>query len=168
MDASRRNILKAAAILLVDQWAGLYGRAFAGQSAGASGKDERKVIIMACGGIRRAESFSESGFANIPRLYRELLPRSVFFPFIRNAGATSHYNTISSMLTGSWQRLDDWGKTPPESPTLFEYLRKRTGLSQDNTWVISSNKALTSKIGATPCATSAPATAPMSSFPSSC
>ena len=148
MDASRRNILKAAAILLVDQWAGLYGRAFAGQSAGASGKDERKVIIMACGGIRRAESFSESGFANIPRLYRELLPRSVFFPFIRNAGATSHYNTISSMLTGSWQRLDDWGKTPPESPTLFEYLRKRTGLSQDNTWVISSNKALTSKIGA--------------------
>ena len=148
MDASRRNILKAAAILLVDQWAGLYGRAFAGQSAGASGKDERKVIIMACGGIRRAESFSESGFANIPHLYRELLPRSVFFPFIRNAGATSHYNTISSMLTGNWQRLDDWGKTPPESPTLFEYLRKRMGLSQDNTWVISSNKALTSKIGA--------------------
>jgi hypothetical protein len=43
--------------------------------------------------------------------------------------------------------LDDWGKTPPASPTLFEYLRKRTGIPQGETWLISSNKALTSKIG---------------------
>ncbi len=56
------------------------------------------------------------------------MPRSVFFPYIRNAGATSHYNTISSILTGTWQRLDDWGKTEPTSPTLFEYLRKRMAL----------------------------------------
>jgi hypothetical protein len=148
MDASRRNLLKAAAILLVDQWAGSRGRAFAGQSPSAVGKDERKIIVVACGGIRRAETFSATGLKNIPHLYRELLPQSVFYPFIRNAGATSHYNTISSILTGNWQRLDDWGKTAPESPTLFEYLRKRMGLSQANAWFISSNKALTSRIGA--------------------
>jgi hypothetical protein len=44
--------------------------------------------------------------------------------------------------------LDDWGKTPPESPTIFEYLRKHMGLSQENAWLVSSNKALTSRIGA--------------------
>jgi hypothetical protein len=148
MDASRRDLLKAAAILLVDQWAGWRTSAFASQSSGASGKDERKVIIVACGGIRRAETFAGTGLGNIPHLYSDLLPKSVFYPFIRNAGATSHYNTLSSILTGNWQRLDDWGKTAPESPTLFEYLRKRMGLSQDNAWFISSNKALTSKIGA--------------------
>jgi hypothetical protein len=148
MDTSRRNLLKAAAILLVDQWAGSHGRAFAGASPGASGKDERKVIIMACGGIRRAETFQDTGLQNIPHLYRDLLPQSVFYPSIRNAGATSHYNTISSILTGTWQRVDDWGRTAPTSPTLFEYLRKGMGLSQDNTWFISSNKALTSRIGA--------------------
>jgi hypothetical protein len=67
---------------------------------------------------------------------------------VRNAGVTSHYNTVSSVVSGNWQRLDDWGKTPPSSPTLFEYLRKRMGLRQDQTWLISSNKALTSRIGA--------------------
>ena len=72
----------------------------------------------------------------------------MFYPFIRNAGATSHYNTISSILTGNWQRLDDWGMTAPASPTLFEYLRKRMDLPQDSVWFISSNKALTSRIGA--------------------
>jgi hypothetical protein len=148
MDASRRNLLKAAAILLVDQWASWRGRAFADEFSSASGKDERKIIVVACGGIRRAETFSDTGLENIPHLYRELLPRSVFYPFIRNAGATSHYNTISSIITGDWQRLDDWGKTPPAAPTLFEYLRKRMGLSQENAWLISSNKALTNRIGA--------------------
>jgi len=148
MEASRRDLLKAAAILLVDGWASSRRRAFAGESSSASGKDERKVIVVACGGIRRSDSFLDSGIGNIPHLYGELLPRSVFYPFIRNAGVTSHYNTISSILTGNWQRLDDWGKTPPASPTLFEYLRKRMALSQDNAWLISSNKALTSRIGA--------------------
>ena len=148
MDASRRNLLKAAAILLVNQWAGMRERAFAGESHGASGNDERKVIIVACGGIRRSDSFLDTGLGNIPHLSRDLMPKSVFFPYIRNAGATSHYNTISSILTGNWQRLDDWGKTEPANPTLFEYLRKRMELSQDNTWLISSNKALTNKIGA--------------------
>ncbi|MGP8270529.1 MAG: hypothetical protein ACLQLH_10720 [Terracidiphilus sp.] len=147
MDASRRNLLKAAALLLVDQWAGKYEYAFAGQSSTA-GKSERKIIIVACGGIRRSDSFQDTGLANIPHLSRELMPHSVFYPYIRNAGATSHFNTLSSILTGTWQRLDDWGKTSPTSPTLFEYLRKRMGLPQDDAWFISSNKALTSRIGA--------------------
>lgn len=144
MDYIRRNLLKAAAVLLVEHWAGAHRKAFAGELAPQTG---RKVIVVACGGIRRSDTFSAAGFQNIPHLYRDLMPQSVFYPFVRNGGVTSHYNTISSILTGNWQRLDDWGKTPPASPTLFEYLRKRTGIPQDETWLISSNKALTSKIG---------------------
>ncbi len=145
MDATRRNLLKAAAILIVDEWAGLYRTALASVP---SANSVRKVIVVACGGIRRQDSFSESGVENIPHLYHELLPQSAFYPFVHNAGVTSHYNTTSSILTGNWQRLDDWGKSRPASPTLFEYLRKRMGLAQDQTWLISSNKALTSQIGA--------------------
>ena len=148
MDASRRDILKAASIWLVDQLACSRRFAFAGAPSSAAGRDDRKVIIVACGGIRRAETFLNTGLQNIPHLYHELLPRSVFYPFIRNAGVTSHYNTISSILTGNWQRLDDWGMTAPANPTFFEYLRKHMKLSQENAWLISSNKALTSRIGA--------------------
>jgi hypothetical protein len=148
MDASRRNLLKAASILLVDHLAFARGLAIAGEPGNASWRGDQKVIIVACGGIRRAETFLDTGLGNIPHLCHDLLPRSVFYPLIRNAGVTSHYNTISSILTGNWQRLDDWGQTPPANPTLFEYLRKRMELSQDNAWLISSNKALTNRIGA--------------------
>jgi hypothetical protein len=144
MHTTRRNLLKAAAALLVDRWASANRRALASVPARNPGP---KVIVVACGGMRRSDTFSESGFQNIPHLHRDLMPQSAFYPLVRNAGVTSHYNTISSILTGNWQRLDDWGKTPPASPTLFEVLRKQTGMRQDETWLISSNKALTSKIG---------------------
>jgi hypothetical protein len=142
---SRRNLMKAAAALLVNKYAAAHRPLWARAQAPYTG---RKVIVVACGGIRRAETFSQSGVKNIPHLYRDLLPHSVFYPSVRNAGVTSHFNTTSSILTGQWQRVDDWGKTPPASPTLFEHLRKQQQLPREQTWLISSNKALTSKIGA--------------------
>jgi hypothetical protein len=143
MEFTRRALLKTAAALLVEQWAA--NRAIAASSRSHT---NRKVVLALCGGMRREDTFAESGFANIPHLYRDLLPNGVFYPFLRNDGVTSHFNTIASVLTGNWQRLDDWGKNAPASPTLFEYLRKAMGLRQDQAWFISSNKALSSKIGA--------------------
>ncbi len=143
MDLTRRELLSTAAALLVEQWAA--ARAIAGRSPATT---DRKVVVVTCGGMRREDTFADSGFGNIPHLCRDLLPQSVFYPFLHNNGVTSHFNTISSVLTGNWQRLDDWGKTPPTSPTLFEYLRKALHLGQDQAWFISSNKALTSQIGA--------------------
>ena len=113
MDPSRRNFLRTASILVVDQWAAARSLTFPSRSVESA---TRRVIVVACGGMRRADTFSESGFQNIPHLYRELLPQSVFYPFVRNAGVTSHFNTISSILTGNWQRLDDWGQAAPASP----------------------------------------------------
>jgi len=143
MEFTRRELLKTAAALLVEQWAA--ARAIAGPSQSAA---DRKVVLVTCGGIRREDTFADSGFSNIPHLHQDLLSQGVFYPFVHNNGVTSHYNTISSILTGTWQRLDDWGKTSPVSPTVFEYLRKVLGLRQDQAWLISSNKALTSRIGA--------------------
>ena len=145
MNWNRRDLMRMAAALLVEQWTAARPWAFA-QARGAAA--DRKVIVVSCGGIRREDSFADEGFVNIPHLHGELAKQGVFYRQIRNDGATSHYNTISSMLSGNWQRLDDWGKPRPASPTYFEYLRKRMGLRQDQTWLISSNKALTSLIGA--------------------
>ena len=148
MDASRRTLMKAAALMVVDGWASSRLRAFGVDRGIAAPNHGPKVIVLTCGGIRRAESFQETGLGNIPHLYRDLLPQSVFYPFVRNDGVTSHYNTISSILTGNWQRVDDWGKMPPASPTIFELLRKRLEMPSSDAWLISSNKALSSQIGA--------------------
>lgn len=106
-----------------------------------------KVIVLLCGGMRQAETFQDPAFTNIPHLHRDLLPAGLFFPYLENAGVTSHFNTIASVLTGNWQRVDDWGKYPPTSPTVFEYLRKSQEVPANGAWLVSSNKALTSQIG---------------------
>jgi len=110
-------------------------------------RGKRKVVIVTLGGIRRQESFSLEGTANIPHLYRDLLPQALFYPYVMNEGVTAHVNTISSILTGAWQQLDDWGKQAPRQPTLFWYLQTQAGLSPVDTWVVTSNKAVTRNIG---------------------
>lgn len=144
MELTRRELLKTAATLLVAQWA--EGRRLAyGEYCVGTG---RKVIVVTCGGMRREDTFADGGLVNIPHLHKDLLEQSTFCPEVLNRGVTSHYNTISSILCGNWQRLDDWGKSPPASPTLFEFLRKQMKLKPEDVWLISSNKALTKQIGA--------------------
>lgn len=145
VDESRRDFLRAAGLLV----AGLVvPQARAEQPARVALASEHKVILVVIGGVRRAESFSHDGLENIPHLTRDLLPRSLFYAHARNEGVTAHFNAISSILTGNWQRVDDWGKLAPTTPTLFEQFRKNNHADRSDAWVVASNKALTSLIGA--------------------
>lgn len=144
-DRSRRNFLRAAGLLA----AGMLTPALRADQASAPGEGSgHKVIVIVIGGVRRAETFMPEGRENIPHLVTDLLPKSLFYAHTRNEGVTAHFNAISSILTGNWQRVDDWGKLAPTTPTIFEQFRKSQSVSRSETWVVASNKALTSLIGA--------------------
>lgn len=106
----------------------------------------RRVVMVTIGGIRRQESFSEEGAVHIPHFLNDLAPQGLFYPMTVNEGVTSHFNTISSILTGVWQHVDDWGSQKPTNPTLFHYLQKQHHKGTDQTWVVTSNKQLTANI----------------------
>ncbi|HEY3739739.1 MAG TPA: hypothetical protein VGL53_07840 [Bryobacteraceae bacterium] len=106
----------------------------------------KRVVLMTIGGIRRQESFSTGGIQHIPKLYGDMLPQSLFYPYVVNEGVTSHFNTISSILTGTWQHVDDWGSQKPMDPTLFHYLQTQQKTGPNDTWVVTSNKQLTANI----------------------
>jgi hypothetical protein len=144
-DGSRRAFLQAAGLLMAGALAPRLGAQPDPHSVAGSG---HKVIVVVVGGVRRDETFSEEGRANIPHLANDLLPQSLFYHHVRNDGVTAHFNAISSILTGNWQRVDDWGKLAPTTPTLFEQFRKGLRVGRGDAWVIASNKALTSMIGA--------------------
>jgi hypothetical protein len=110
-------------------------------------KPPRRLVLVTIGGIRRQESFSQDGVVQIPHLFNDLLPQSLFFPYTVNEGVTSHFNTISSILTGVWQHVDDWGSEKPTNPTLFHYLQRQQKVGAEQTWVVTSNKQLTANIG---------------------
>ncbi|MGD0694759.1 MAG: hypothetical protein ABSB82_07870 [Terriglobia bacterium] len=144
-DPRKRAFLRKAGLLV----AGLMlPRARADENPQVTVGSGQKVVVVIFGGVRRAETFSADGLENIPHLSRDLLPKALFYTHIRNEGVTAHFNAISSILTGNWQRVDDWGKLAPTTPTVFEHFRKRLGASRSDTWVVASNKALTSLIGA--------------------
>jgi hypothetical protein len=109
-------------------------------------KLRKRVVLVTIGGIRRQESFSTAGVVNVPHLFNDLLPQSLFYPYTVNEGVTSHFNTISSILTGVWQHVDDWGSQKPANPTIFHYLRDNLKTGTDQTWVVTSNKQLTANI----------------------
>jgi hypothetical protein len=135
---SRRKLLELVSLAVSQRLLG------AGSSARR--RPAKRVVLVTIGGIRRQESFSEQGLVHIPHLFNDLMPHSLFYPYTANEGVTSHFNTISSILTGVWQHVDDWGSEKPTNPTLFHLLQKQKHSGADQTWVVTSNKQLTANI----------------------
>ena len=144
IDPTKRAFLRGAGLMIASLLLPRVGAAAGATDKRAAGQ---KVVLVMIGGVRRAETFAREGLENIPHLV-ELFPRSLFYAHARNEGVTAHFNAISSILTGNWQRVDDWGKLAPTTPTLFEQFRKSLHVDRRDTWVVASNKALTSLIGA--------------------
>jgi hypothetical protein len=101
----------------------------------------RKLIIVTFGGgVRYAETFTAEGERNIPRLV-ELRPSGYFYKNCVNAGVLSHFNSTASIVSGNWQRVDDFGFQPPAGPTIFEFYRKQARTNAMDAWVIATNKS---------------------------
>ncbi len=145
LDPSRRAFLRGAGLLMAGMILRETGAVGERRALAASGD---KTIIVVIGGVRRAETFSRDGLRNIPHLSGDLFARCLFYPHTLNEGVTAHFNAISSIITGNWQRVDDWGKLAPTTPTLFEQFRRERKADRSDTWVVASNKALTNLIGA--------------------
>jgi hypothetical protein len=135
---TKRDFLRLAGLSIAPQIAPQYLRGDA-----ASGPGRRVIIVTFGGGVRYAETFGPEGLRNIPRL-AGMLPHSYFFRTCVNAGVLSHFNSTASILTGNWQRVDDFGFQPPTGPTLFEYYRKAAKSPPQDAWIIATNKSFAS------------------------
>ena len=103
-----------------------------------------KVIIVTFGGgVRYSETFAPEGLHNIPHLVG-LRDKGYFYNNCINSGVLSHFNSTASILTGNWQRVDDFGFQPPAGPTLFEFYRKQSGAGSLDAWAVATNKSFAS------------------------
>jgi len=106
----------------------------------ASRADNKVILVTFGGGVRYSETFAPEGLHNIPRLVG-LRPQGHFFRSCINAGVLSHFNSTASIVTGNWQRVDDFGFQPPAGATLFEQFRKQTGAGPLDAWTVATNKS---------------------------
>jgi hypothetical protein len=96
----------------------------------------KTILVTFGGGARDDETFAEDGQHNIPHLLKELLPQGMFFTQVVNKGILGHYVATASIVTGTYERFDNFLAVPPPNPTLFEYFRKGLRRPARDAWVI--------------------------------
>jgi hypothetical protein len=132
---SKRRFLQLAGLSISDR---ILPRS---RAEAAPDRSANKVILVTFGGgVRYSETFAPEGLRNIPRLV-SLRPSGYFFKSCVNAGVLSHFNSTASIVTGNWQRVDDFGFQPPAGATLFEQFRKQTGAGPHDAWAVATNKS---------------------------
>ena len=131
---SRRDFLRGAAGVIT---AASADRAFGlSRAASLMPRSEKTIVVTFGGGARDDETLAVDGQRNIPHLLRELLPQGTFFPQVVNRGILGHYVATASIVTGQYERFDNFIASPPPNPTLFEYFRKGLRRPASDAWVI--------------------------------
>ncbi|MBY0506290.1 MAG: hypothetical protein K2X03_20395 [Bryobacteraceae bacterium] len=113
------------------------------QAAQAQAKGRKVILVTFGGGVRTSETFAPEGLRNIPRL-SALRPEGFFYQTCQNQGVLSHFNSTASIVTGNWQRVDDFGFEAPASATIFENFRRGAKAGPLDAWVIATNKSFAS------------------------
>jgi hypothetical protein len=131
---TKRRFLKLAGLSISNR---VVGHALPPANPSASNK---VILVTFGGGVRYSETFAPEGQHNIPRLV-SLRPQGHFFANCVNSGVLSHFNSTASIVTGNWQRVDDFGFQPPAGATLFEQFRKQTGAGPLDAWAVATNKS---------------------------
>lgn len=131
--ATRREFLRGAIGTLS---AATFTRGFSAQGSSAIRPAGKTILVTFGGGARDEETFAEEGQENIPNLLHTLLPQGTFFTQVVNAGILGHYVATASILTGVYERFDNFVAQPPPNPTLFEYYRKGLRRPATDAWVI--------------------------------
>ena len=91
------------------------------------GADEIKVVVLVIDGPRYTETFGDSTHQHVPHIWNQLAPQGTLFLNFRNVGWTATVPGHASLLTGTWQLLNNEGLERPHAPTIFEYFRAHTG-----------------------------------------
>jgi hypothetical protein len=134
ISATRRDFLRGAIGTL--SAASFMRSALGAQSAAALRPKRKTIVVTFGGGARDEETFAEEGQENIPNLLHTLLPQGTFFSQVVNAGILGHYVATASIVTGTYERFDNFVAQPPANPTLFEYYRKGLRRPAVDAWVI--------------------------------
>ena len=138
-----RSFLKLAGLAIAQRILPPSLLTFWAQAAAAAASGRKVIIVTFGGGVRTAETFSAEGLRNIPHL-AGLRDSGYFYQNCMNEGVLSHFNSTASIVTGNWQRVDDFGFEAPGSATLFEQYRKGLKAGPLDAWVIATNKSFAS------------------------
>lgn len=128
---SRRDLLAGSAALAAGAVLSPWANALAPLPRLA--KTRRVIFVVLGGGVRTRETLESENTPNLRRMADE----GKVYPNVRvqNLG---HYGATVSLLTGSWEVFGIREYARPNMPTVFEQVRKSTGLPASQVWLSTS------------------------------
>lgn len=105
-------------------------------------QETENVFIVVIDGARYTETFGDSTFQNIPNMQQNLRPLGTLFTSFYNDGKTKTVSGHSSILSGTWQYLENDGTERPHKPTLFEYVIKQKLFDSSDNFVFHAKNKL--------------------------
>lgn len=107
-------------------------------------EEEPNIIIIVIDGARYSETFGDENHSYVSNIWNNLRPNGSIFTsfFIDSAGKTFTNPGHASILTGTWQSIDNQGEDRPTKPTIFEYYRKRKNKDLNDVQLIVSKPKL--------------------------
>jgi hypothetical protein len=101
----------------------------------------QNVVIVVIDGARYTETFG-AGSLYISRIWTQLRPLGTIWTNFRNDGITKTDPAHASIVTGTWQSIDNKGFVRPTQPTMFEYFRKASGAPKSAAAVVVGKRKL--------------------------
>ena len=103
----------------------------------------QNAIIVVIDGARYSETFGSYG-KYIPDMYNDLAPLGTVFTNFRIAGGglTSTNPGQASILTGTWQVIENDGSERPNKPTIYEYFRKQLSVKATDCFIVAGKKKM--------------------------
>lgn len=92
-------------------------------------------------GARYSETFGAKD-RYIPKIWNEMRPQGTIYMNFRNNRNTVTIPGNASIVTGTWQKIDNRGLQRPFQPTIFEYFRKATGAPEKSTAIVAGRSKL--------------------------
>lgn len=102
----------------------------------------KNVVILVADGLRYTESWGQSGKKYIPNIADYFSKIGIVNTMFYNLGDTYSLSGHSSIITGYYQTLDNFGFEKPAYPSIFQYFNKIRKREQIKSWVIASKDKL--------------------------
>ncbi len=94
------------------------------------------VVIAMLDGARYTETFGDTSYANVGRMWNELRHQGTLYTQFYNNGKTETNPGHASILSGTWQYISNDGSEYSRKPSIFEYFRKEKNAPAADCWVV--------------------------------
>ncbi len=94
------------------------------------------VILVVIDGARYTETYGDDSHANIRHIWNDLRLQGTIFTRFYNNGKTETNPGHCSIVTGTWQDVNNDGGERPDRPTVFEYMRRELGSAVSECYVV--------------------------------